>query len=50
MTSTKPSLAAVANLYGYPIVYNLQMNGMMDKKGPPVDDTLEDIGLYKLRA
>jgi hypothetical protein len=33
-----------------PKIVNLLMNGMMDKKGPPEDDALEDIGLYKPKA
>ena len=33
-----------------PKIVNLLMNGIMDKKGPPVDDALEDIGLYHPRA
>jgi hypothetical protein len=33
-----------------PKIVNLLMNGMMDKKGPPKDDALEAIGLYKPKA
>jgi len=33
-----------------PKIVNLLMNGIMDKKGPPEGDALEDIGLYKPRA
>jgi hypothetical protein len=32
-----------------PKIVNLLMNGIMDKKGPPEDDALEDIGLYHPR-
>jgi len=32
---------------GGPKIVNLLMNGIMDKKGPPVDDDLEAIGLYR---
>ena len=30
-----------------PKIVNLLMNGIMDKKGPPADDDLEAIGLYR---
>ena len=33
-----------------PKIVNLLMNGIMDKKGPPKDDALEEIGLYRPRA
>jgi 3',5'-cyclic AMP phosphodiesterase CpdA len=32
-----------------PKIVNLLMNGIMDKKGPPKDDALQDIGLYHPR-
>ncbi len=30
-----------------PKIVNLLMNGIMDKKGPPQDDDLAEIGLYR---
>lgn len=33
-----------------PKIVNLLMNGIMDKKGPPEDDAMEEIGLYKPNA
>ena len=33
-----------------PKIVNLLMNGIMDKEGPPKDDDLMDIGLYRPRA
>ena len=33
-----------------PKIANLLMNGIMDKKGPPKDDALEAIGLYRPKA
>ena len=30
-----------------PKIINLLLNGMMDKKGPPMDDDLAEIGLYR---
>jgi len=30
-----------------PKIVNLLMNGILDKKGPPKDDALEEIGLYR---
>ncbi len=33
-----------------PKIVNLLMNGIMDKKGPPEDDPMEDIGLYHPRG
>ena len=33
-----------------PKVVNLLMNGIMDKKGPPKDDDLAEIGLYRPKA
>ena len=33
-----------------PKIANLLMNGIMDKKGPPMDDDLAEIGLYRPRA
>ncbi len=33
-----------------PKIVNLLMNGIMDKKGPPKDDALEEIGLYRPKA
>ena len=30
-----------------PKIANLLMNGIMDKKGPPKDHALEEIGLYR---
>lgn len=33
-----------------PKIVNLLMNGIMDKKGPPEDDDLETIGLYRPKA
>lgn len=32
-----------------PKIVNLLMNGIMDKHGPPKDDSLEEIGLYRLK-
>lgn len=32
---------------GGPKIVNLLMNGIMDKKGPPEDDDLQEIGLYR---
>jgi hypothetical protein len=33
-----------------PKIVNLLMNGILDKKGPPKDDALEEIGLYRPKA
>jgi hypothetical protein len=33
-----------------PKIVNLLMNGIMDKKGPPKDDDLTDIGLYQSKS
>ena len=33
-----------------PKIANLLMNDIMDKKGPPKDDALEEIGLYRPKA
>ena len=33
-----------------PKIANLLMNGIMDKKGPPADDDLEAIGLYRAKT
>ena len=33
-----------------PKIVNLLMNGIMDKMGPPKDDSLEEIGLYRPKA
>ena len=33
-----------------PKIVNLLMNGIMDKKGPPKDDDLMEIGLYQPKA
>jgi 3',5'-cyclic AMP phosphodiesterase CpdA len=32
-----------------PKIVNLLLNGLMDKKGPPKNDALEQIGLYRLK-
>jgi 3',5'-cyclic AMP phosphodiesterase CpdA len=33
-----------------PKIANLLMNGILDKKGPPKDDALEEIGLYRPKS
>ena len=33
-----------------PKIANLLLNGIMDKKGPPKDDALDEIGLYRPKA
>jgi len=33
-----------------PKIVNLMMNGILDMKGPPKDDALEEIGLYRPKS